>query len=150
MISRGSGRFGAQFMAAGSSARNQCHSQRVGETALRHGRIQRWMPLISRISSEGSDVPKGEVYERSRKSRAWLDKKHPCGIQRDRSPLLSSPCLWRSWSQRYHKIPFSPVWISTSPSFAKIARYVSEIQRIYREVLQVINSRIFAFSDLWN
>lgn len=50
----------------GSCARNECHSQRVDETALRHGRIQRWMPLISRISPEGNDVPKGEVYERSR------------------------------------------------------------------------------------
>lgn len=40
-IPRGSDRFGAQFMVANSRAHNQCHSQRVNETALRYGRVQR-------------------------------------------------------------------------------------------------------------
>ena len=86
MIPRELNRFSAQFMVIRSRDHNQCHSQRVDETALRYGRAQH-RAVISQITPEGN-VPEGEVYERSRNLGHDSIKSTPWDLER-LSPLLS-------------------------------------------------------------
>lgn len=90
MIPRGLNRFDAQFMVIGSRDHNQCHSQRVDETALRTSSASCcWMSVISQITPEGNDVSGGEVYERSWNLGHDSIKSTLWDLQRP-SPLLSS------------------------------------------------------------